>query len=350
MKPDSILEKLKGDARYLENPGLSFDFTAGKWAVMFLNMGGPENLDQVESYLFNIFSDKNIIKLPLSFILQKPLARLISSRRAPKTSENYRAIGGGSPLLKWSRLTAESVEKNLNAQYANIGTLLGMRYTPPYIKAGLDSAIKSGFKHIMFVTLYPQYSRATTGTALNEVLDWFKTEGGQSDLTFSVISEWYDAPLYIELLRVRIERAMNKTSNRKQTRLLFSAHSLPVKMIEAGDPYLEHVKRTAALAGEGYDYILSFQSRSGPVRWQGPETMAVIKELGQTGLKSLVIVPVSFVSDHIETLHEIDIELKELAAASGIEEFVRTDSFNDDPRFIQLLTEMIEDKIAGGHK
>ena len=350
MRSDSILEKLKADTRYLENPGLSFDFTSGKWAVMFLNMGGPESLDQVESYLFNIFSDKNIIKLPLSFLLQKPLARMISSRRATKTRENYRAIGGGSPLLKWSRLAAEAVEKNLRPKYANLNTTPGMRYTPPFIREGLNEAVRAGNMHIMFVTLYPQYSRATTGTALNEVLDWLKSEGGQSDLTFSVIPEWYDAPQYIELLRERIERAMNKTSNREQTRLLFSAHSLPVKMIEAGDPYLEHVKHTAALAGDGYDYILSFQSRSGPVRWQGPETIEVIKELGQSSLKSLVIVPVSFVSDHIETLHEIDMELKELAAASGIEEFVRTDSFNDDPRFIRLLTDLIEDKIAGGHK
>ncbi|MEW5925714.1 MAG: ferrochelatase, partial [Candidatus Zixiibacteriota bacterium] len=182
------------------------------------------------------------------------------------------------------------------------------------------------------------------------VLDWLKADGSRSELTFSVISEWYDNPQYIELLRNRIKMAMDKTSHREKTGLLFSAHSLPVKMIEAGDPYLEHVKRTAALAGEGYDFILSFQSRSGPVRWQGPETTAVIKELGQSGLKSLVVVPVSFVSDHIETLHEIDIELKELANASGIEEFIRMESFNDDPRFIQLLTDLIEEKISGGRK
>ncbi|MEW5924388.1 MAG: ferrochelatase, partial [Candidatus Zixiibacteriota bacterium] len=148
MKLDTILEKLKADARYLGNPGNSFNFVAEKWVVMFLNMGGPEKLEAIESYLYNIFSDKNIIKLPLSFILQKPLARLISSRRAPKTREHYRAIGGGSPLLKWSRLAAEGVARNLKTKYANINTLLGMRYTPPFIKEALDSAVKSGCKHI----------------------------------------------------------------------------------------------------------------------------------------------------------------------------------------------------------
>lgn len=350
MKSDLILEKLKAHARYFEYPGDKISFSDTKWAVLFLNMGGPEKLDDVEPYLYNIFSDRHIIKLPLSFMLQKPLARLISSRRAPKTKENYRAIGGGSPLLKWSRLVAEGVEKNLRAKYVNVGACAGMRYTPPFIKDRLDTMAQSGYKHIVVVTLYPQYSRATTGTALNEILDWLDDRGHKTDVTISVVSEWFDRPQYIKLLRDRIDEAMHKASDPQTTRLLFSAHSLPARMIEKGDPYLEHVKTTAALAGDGYEYMLSFQSRSGPVRWQGPETMEVIRDLGRLGLRSLVIVPVSFVSDHIETLHEIDMELRELAAASGIKEFIRVESFNDDPRFVSLLTDMVEEKIAGGRK
>ena len=345
-----ILEQFKKHPKYIDNPADKFDFHREKWAVLFLNMGGPETLDDVEPYLYNIFSDRNIIKLPLSFLLQKPLAKFISSKRAPKTIENYRAIGGGSPLLKWTRLAAEGVEKNLKGNYPNVSVYSGMRYTPPFIRDQLDKIAESGYRHVVVVTLYPQYSQATTGTALQEINDWLKAGGSRYDLTLSLIPSWYDLPQYVELLRDRIADAMRKVKDRKNSKLLFSAHSLPVKMIEKGDPYLEHVRRTTSLAGEGYDYLLSFQSRSGPVRWQGPETIATIQELGRGGVKELVIVPVSFVSDHIETLHEIDIELKELALESGIENFIRVESFNDDPRFIGLLTDMIEGNVSGGRK
>ena len=345
-----IREQFKAHSKYIENPGDRIDFKSEKWAVLFLNMGGPETLDEVEPYLYNIFSDRNIIKLPLSFLLQKPLARFISSKRASKTKENYRAIGGGSPLLKWTRLAAAGVEKNLRDGYTNVTAYCGMRYTPPFIGNQLDKIADSGCKHVVVVTLYPQYSQATTGTAIQEIIDWLKKNSNRHDLTFSLISEWYDLPQYIQLLKNRIADAMQKVNDRKNSRLLFSAHSLPVKMIAKGDPYLEHVKRTASLAGEGYDYLLSFQSRLGPVRWQGPETIATIQELGRNGVRELVIVPVSFVSDHVETLHEIDIELRELAEESGIENFIRVESFNDDPRFIGLLTDLVEESISRGRK
>ena len=333
-----ILDKLKSNPYYLDNPAERIDFRHDKWAALFLNMGGPETLDDVEPYLCNIFSDRSIIKLPLSFLLQKPLARFISSRRAPKTREHYETIGGGSPLLKWSRLAAEGVAGNLEEKYPNIGAFVGMRYTPPFIKDQLTLLAREGYKHIVVVSLYPHYSLATTGTALQEVIDWLENDGNKTGLTLSVISNWYDRPLYIDLLKARIARAMQQVADLKEARLLFSAHSLPVKMIEKGDPYLDHIRRTVSLAGEGYDYILSFQSRSGPVRWLGPETAATIQELGRSGVRELVVVPISFVSDHIETLHEIDIELRDLATDSGIKNFVRIESFNDDPRFIALLT------------
>jgi len=345
-----ILERLKSNQKYLEHPGESVDFQNEKWAALFLNMGGPEKLDDVEQYLYNIFSDPYIIKLPLSFILQKPLARLISSRRAPKSRANYEAIGGGSPLLKWSRIAAENTEKKLKDNYPQIASYIGMRYTPPFIPDQLDRIAGTGVKHIVVVSLYPHYCRATTGTALREIIGWLDGKGKKHDVTISVISEWYDHPQYIDLLNHRIVQTMNKTDDPRSAKLLFSAHSLPVKMIEQGDPYLEQVKKTAALAAGDFEYILSFQSRSGPVRWQGPETAATVRDMGKLGVKELVVVPVSFVSDHIETLHEIDIELRELAAASGIKNFMRIESFNDDPRFIGLLADMIRDKITGGHK
>ncbi|MBN1211295.1 MAG: ferrochelatase [candidate division Zixibacteria bacterium] len=340
-----MIDKLIKDGRYREYPFGEFDFENEKWGILFLNMGGPETTDDIEPFLYNLFSDPFIIKLPFSSILQKPLARFISSRRAVKVKGNYEAIGGGSPLLRWCRLEAEGVKKELAEKYPLVETFPGMRYTPPFIGEALERAAAAGCKHIVIVSLFPQYTRATTGTALAEVCDWFKNN--RTDITFSVIAGWHNHPGYIELLRNSIAEAMAASVAPVKPKLLFSAHSLPVKLVKSGDPYFNQVTETVRLAGEGYDYVLSFQSRSGPVRWLEPETKNIVEKLGHDGVEELVVVPVSFVSDHIETLHEIDIELKELALASGIKKFIRTRSFNDDPRFIKLLAGMVRDKIEG---
>jgi ferrochelatase len=311
-------------------------------------MGGPENVNDIQTYLYNIFSDSNIIKLPLSFLLQKPLAKLISSRRAPETRKNYEAIGGSSPLIKWTRLVAFGVKERLLELYPNLETFIGMRYTEPYIGRALDNAARKGCRHIILFSLYPHYSQATTGTALGEVTKWLsKTD---YEITVSAITDWYREPEYIRLLQNNIDKALLQLTGKSEPVVLFSAHSLPARMVRKGDPYLDQVKETVALAGADYDYRLSFQSRSGPVKWLEPETAATVRGLGRAGVKELVVVPVSFVSDHIETLHEIDIELKNLAMESGIEKFVRIDSFNDDPDFIEFLVRMIKDMFSGKKK
>jgi ferrochelatase len=343
-----MFDKIKKDRRYLDNPRNRFDFEKEKWGVLLLNMGGPETTDDIEPFLYNLFRDPFIIKLPLSFLLQKPLARLIASRRAVKVKGNYEAIGGGSPLLKWCRLEAEGMKKELSGSYPQIEVFPGMRYTPPFIDEALDRAAAAGCRHIVILSLFPQYTLATTGTALAQVCDWLAKN--RSEMTFSVIDSWHDHPGYITLLREYIAEAVAALGSRDKTKLLFSAHSLPVKLVKSGDPYLYQVKETVRLAGEGYDYMLSFQSRSGPVRWLEPETKSVIEKMGRDGVEELVVVPVSFVSDHIETLHEIDIELKELAHSVGIKKFVRTRSFNDDPRFIELLAGMTRDRIGDGER
>ncbi|MFZ5979524.1 MAG: ferrochelatase [Candidatus Zixiibacteriota bacterium] len=335
---------LNHDVLLKKTPG-KFNFTGEKWGVLFLNMGGPETLDDIEPFLFNLFSDRNIIKLPLSFLFQKPLAKFISSRRAARVRSNYEAIGGGSPLLKWCCAEASGVRKLLAQRYPRVETYVGMKYTRPYIKKALDRAAADGCRHLVVAPLYPQYTLATTGTALEDIAAWL--EGTGAELSLSLIFDWHDHPAYIALLQERISRAMTKVRDRDKAVLLFSAHSLPVKMIERGDPYYDQIKETVRLAAGKNDYLLSFQSRSGPVKWLGPETATTIAALGRRGVKEIVIVPVSFVSDHIETLYEIDIELKEIAMSNGVENFIRTDSFNDDPAFIRLLTDMVLDKIAG---
>jgi ferrochelatase len=339
-----MIERLRNHPRYLENPGASFDFGEEKWGILFLNMGGPDTVDDVEEYLFNIFSDPHIIKLPLSAFLQRPLANFISSRRAPKVKKHYQAIGGGSPLLKWTRLVASGVQRELSKKHPQLDVFTGMRYSEPFIHKELEAAVGEGCEHIVLLSLYPQYCHATTGTALIEILDWFDDYEGE--LTFSLVPDWYNRPEYISLLRTRIDQAMERINDRERTKVIFSAHSVPLKLVRSGDPYVPQVREMVELVGEGYDHILTFQSRTGPVKWQGPDTESTLKRLGQEGETEVVIVPISFISDHIETLYEIDIQFREAAESAGIKNFVRIESFNDDQRFIEFLADLVEEKVS----
>jgi len=338
-----MIDILKDNPRFLESPAQTIDFGEEKWGVLFFNMGGPESPDDVGEYLYNIFSDPNIIKLPFSFILQKPLAGLISRRRAPVVTNRYKAIGG-SPLLKWSRLAASGVMRELGKQYPQAEVFVGMRYFEPYIDEELDAAVGEGCRHIILFSMYPHSSQVTTGTALLEVEEWL--DDNESDVTVSLISDWYNRPEFIALIRSRIDTALERV-NAENATVIFSAHAVPKKLADSGDPYIRQIRECAALAGEGYKHILTFQSRTGPVKWVGPDTVQTVKKLGREGVKDIVIVPISFISDHIETLYEIDIELRDVALSAGIERFVRTESFNDDQQFIAFLADLIEEKIQG---
>ncbi len=340
-----MLDALMKHPRLLERPGEQFDFGEEKWGVFFLNMGGPETTDDVRSYLYNIFSDRNIIRLPLSAIMQKPLARFIASRRAPKVIKRYQMIGGGSPLLKWTRLAASGVKRELSKRYPHVEVFAGMRYTEPFIPDELEAAVDEGCRHLVIVPMYPHYCLATTGTALIEVYQWL--EETDADMTLSLVRDWYDRPRYIELLRKNIDLAMEEMGEEARPKLIFSAHAIPQKLADSGDPYLEQVRKTAELAGEGYDYTLTFQSRTGPVHWVGPDTVKTVEMLAHQGNTDMVVVPISFVSDHIETLYEVDIELKEAADNAGVKNFARTASFNDDINFSTFLAGLVEEKMAG---
>ena len=192
--------------------------------------------------------------------------------------------------------------------------------------------------------MYPQYCRATTGTALDEVLDWI--EDTDADITLSIIDDWHDRSAYIDLLRQRIDAAFEQFDKSAAPKVIFSAHAVPQKLAASGDPYVTRIKETAALAGDGYDYLVTFQSRTGPVSWVGPDTLKTVRSLARKGVTDMIIVPISFVSDHIETLYEIDIELKEAALKAGVKNFVRIESFNDDARFGDMLADLIEEKIS----
>jgi protoporphyrin/coproporphyrin ferrochelatase len=310
--------------------------------LVLLNMGGPDSLAAVEPFLYNLFSDRELIRLPAGALLQKPFARLISHFRAKHVRQNYRMIGGKSPLLEWTGKQAAGIAAKLGPQ---VKPYVVMRYWAPRAVPVLQQMRADGIEQAVVLSMYPHYTAATTGSSLNDFRRAAAAEYPQ--LRFTSIDQWYDWPGYLDALANRIRQGLETYHElmRDQVPILFSAHALPQKFIERGDPYLEQVQATVrgvmARVGER-PWFLGFQSRSGPVKWMEPETTEVITRLAEAGHDSLLVVPISFVSDHIETLHEIDIEYREFAESKGYRHYVRAPSLNDGGDFLSALAGLVK--------
>lgn len=311
---------------------------AAHTAVVLLQMGGPESLEGVEPFLRNLFSDRDIIKLGPSFF-QPLLARAIARKRAPKVEEYYRLIGGKSPIREITEAQAKALEGRLGSGYR---CFTAMRYSKPSTLETLAAIRREGIEKIIAVSLYPHYSRATTGSSINEL----NRVLGEAKVKFEVkvADRFYNHPLYIEALAETVRQGLAKFHELAQVELLFSAHSLPQSFIDEGDPYLDHIKETVRLVLERLgreDHRLSFQSRAGPVKWLEPDTEEVILKLAGNACANLLVVPVSFVSDHIETLYEIDILYGDMGRKRGIVNFHRTPALNTAPLFIDCLADLV---------
>ena len=327
--------------------------------IVLLNLGGPDSLNAVRPFLYNLFSDREIIKLGPLF-LQKPLARIISTIRSAKTRKMYELIGGKSPINDITRAQADALEMSLNSLPLSNRSLpafkvyMGMRYWHPFIKDVVRQIFDDGIRQLIVLSLYPHYSKTTTGSSIAEfkrAIEGFKVHG--SRFTVKYIDQWYDHPLYIDSLADVIGQGITDLRGDDFT-LLYSAHGLPKSIIEHGDPYLEHIKTTIELTNKrlseepynisGLRWTLSFQSRTGPVEWLDPSTGQTIEKLSGEGVKNLLVVPISFVSDHVETLYEIDILFKDLAKREGID-LKRCRSLNTSDRFIAVLKELVMEKV-----
>lgn len=307
-------------------------------AVLLLQMGGPDTLDAVEPFLRNLFSDRDIIRIGPSF-LQPLIARLIAHRRSKSVSGHYRRIGGGSPLRMLTEQQAAELEKTLGDGYR---CFVAMRYWKPDTAQALEAIAQAGINRIVALSLYPHYSRATAGSSFNELERVRALSPGRFQIR--QVRQFYDHPLYIDSLCEKIGRALTSFPDQAGVQLLFTAHGLPQSFIDAGDPYLDQIRTTVRLVMERFGGIvhhLAFQSRAGPVKWLEPSTGDTIGELARAGVKKLLMVPVSFVSDHIETLHEIDIQYRHEAQQRGIEEFRRVESLNSSPLFIGCLADLV---------
>ncbi|KAG5342996.1 hypothetical protein C0989_005947 [Termitomyces sp. Mn162] len=308
-----------------------------------MNMGGPETVSETQDFLKNLFSDGDLIPLPF----QRVLAPLIARRRTPQIEKQYQDIGGGSPILGWTKLQGEGMAKLLDELHpatAPHKAYVAFRYVRPMTEQTLAEMKADGVKRAIAFTQYPQYSCSTTGSSLNEIFRRGRA-GNAGDIEWSVIDRWGTHPGFVEAVAQNIEAALAKfpASTRKDTVLLFSAHSLPMSVVNRGDPYILEVSASVSAVmdrlGHSNPYRLVWQSQVGPSAWMGMQTGKALEGLARLGKKQVVLVPIAFTSDHIETLYEIDLEYAEEARAHGIKVH-RAESLNGSPVFIRALADI----------
>ncbi|KAK6140846.1 hypothetical protein DH2020_025414 [Rehmannia glutinosa] len=328
-----------------------------KIGVMLLNLGGPDSLHDVQPFLFNLIS----FVFPGCSVPSTPLAQLISVLRAPKSKEGYAAIGGGSPLRKITDEQASALKLALEAKEVSANVYVAMRYWHPFTEEAVHQAShknemilakeikRDRITRLVVLPLYPQYSISTTGSSVRVLRDMFREDTHLSRLPVAIIQSWYQREGYIKSMADLIEKELHVFPNPEETMIFFSAHGVPVSYVEdAGDPYRDQMEECIFLImqelksrGISNNHTLAYQSRVGPVQWLKPYTDEVLVELGQQGVKSLLAVPVSFVSEHIETLEEIDMEYKELALESGIVNWGRVPALNCTSSFITDLADAV---------
>lgn len=324
-------------------------------AVVLFNLGGPDDLASVEPFLVKLFSDREIIELPGGAALQPLMARVIAKMRGPSVRSNYTLIGGGSPQLRITRQQAKALEARLNGITGGapkFRVFISMRYSEPSAADAMGEIAAADISRIVTLSLFPHWSKATTGSSRNE-FDRVLRDRRYRDLTFDIthIEHYADDPGYLDAFTSTVQEALNQipSERRRSTVILFSAHGLPQKFIDEGDPYVEHIEATRRGILQRLNVpnrqLLAYQSRTGPVKWLGPGTEEVIEELGREGVKDVLVVPLSFVSDHIETMYEVDILFAETAQKAGITGYFRPDALNTHPLFIDALTQLVLRKV-----
>ena len=321
--------------------------------IVMLNLGGPETLDDVEPFLLRLFADREIIQLPLQNILGPFIAR----RRAPKVRELYRAIGGGSPIRRWTELQgAGMVERldRLSPETAPHRFYIAFRYVSPTSDDALRAMQADGVRRAVGFSQYPQYSCATTGSSLNELWRAARRTGLIDAFEWSVIDRWPTHSGFIDAMTDTVRQGLEQFSQeeRDDVLLLFSAHSLPMHIVRRGDPYPQEIGASVHEVMQrmdgGYQYMLSYQSEVGPVSWLGPSTESVIRGLASKRRRNVLVIPIAFTSDHIETLSELDIEYGHLARTLGITKFVRSPALNASPLILDAMAALVGEHLRSG--
>ena len=325
-------------------------------AVVLFNLGGPDDLAAVEPFLVNLFSDREIIELPGGAVLQPMIARVIAKMRGPGVRANYALIGGGSPQLRITREQAAALEQALNAASgggSRFRVFISMRYSEPAAEQALGEIAAADIRRVVTLTLFPHWSKATTGSSRN-AFDRALAQPRYQRMGFEVthIDRYPADSRYLDAMAATVREALHRipAGRRDATVVLFSAHGLPQKFIDEGDPYVDHIEATRRGILDRLRIpnrqLLAYQSRTGPVKWLGPGTEEAIEALGHEGIRDLLVVPLSFVSDHIETMYEVDILFADSARAAGITGYFRPEALNIQPLFIEALKHLVLERVG----
>jgi ferrochelatase len=319
-----------------------------KTGILLLNFGGPWTMTDVKPFLYRLFANPRVlVGVPTPF--RQMLAFAIAQLKGPSSIKSYRMIGGGSPQLKWTVIQAEGLRELLESD--SIRVEIGMRSAEPSIKSALEQLKFWGAERLLLLPLFPQYSTTTTGTCFDEV------ERAMTKLNWAPaiqqVTSWSDRADYTGLVSRLLSRTVAKAEAERGTatdpiHILFSAHSLPMKIVERGDPYPQDVDNTVAAVAQNLEHpwSLAFQSRNGKMPWLKPYLEDELKRLAKAGVRRVVVVPISFVSDHIETLFELDLLYAGTAKKHGITHYYRADCFNGHPDFPRVLHSIVTEVWA----
>ncbi len=356
MTPREFLKRYRYDKRlvtgeYFSRQPLTIE-QGDRIGVVLLNLGGPNKREDVAPFLYNLFMDPAIIDIPLGGVLRHWLCKYISSRRSQRVGDDYDQIGGGSPINRLTREQARTLETRLQRQYgddagAQFRTYIAMRYWHPLSEETADEMKRDGINKVVLLPLYPQYSKTTTGSSL---IYWWMLEAESEipkwDTTY--VFEYAANPKYVQAVSERIDEALQRfpRSMRERVHLVFSAHGTPLKEMKGRrDPYccLIHSTVDRVMVQRSHDrpFHVAFQSKVGPSEWLTPSTADKVTQLAKEGREALLIVPVAFVTDHIETAFELDVELRHEAEEAGCRHFEVTSGLNCHPLFIQALAEAV---------
>lgn len=342
--------------RYFDNQPVKLA-TGDTVGVVLLNLGGPEKLEDIEPFLYALFMDPAIIDMPVGGIFRHWISKFISTRRSKKVGKDYELIGGGSPLNRLTKEQATNLEKVLNRRFAgqlevNFKVYMAMRYWHPTSEEATQKMQQDGVNKVVLLPLYPHYSKTTSGSSL---VYWWLLEqhGGIPKWPTSYVYEYAAHPRLVEAISARIDEGLQRfpAEMRSGVQLVFSAHGTPLyEMRKRRDPYccLIHstVEQVMRQRQNDLPFHVVFQSKVGPAEWLTPSTPDKLKELAEAGHKAVLVIPVAFVTDHIETAFELNIQYRQVAEELGIECYEVTGGLNSHPAFIDALAEATIAQVA----
>jgi ferrochelatase len=314
--------------------------------VVLFQLGGPDSLEAIEPFLFNLFCDPDIIDFPFARIGRRPLAKLISTTRARKVQHHYATIGGGSPIRRFTEQQARALQLKLQRDGLDAHCFVAMRYWHPFTAEAIEQLRAARCDEVVLLPLYPQYSCTTTGSSINE---WRRLFSG--DIPVCSVNSFYRHEFYLQALVEKVDEALARFDCPERPEIVFSAHSVPVAVIEKGDPYQRQIEETVDLlmqrGGWSNQHRLCYQSKVGASKWLQPSLHTTLRELAVEKDREVCIVPISFVTDHVETLGEIDHDARAEATKLGIKRFEMMSGLNDSPSFIAALAQLVRSAIDG---